>query len=187
MQVTQFRDEDGRSLADCTPIAQVMSRDVVCVTEDLSVEELTHMFMDRGFSGAPVTDATGRIVGVVSKTDVVRQWYEHPDGPEHETTPLRMYDKEGRSYDLGGGFHAIATNAESVADIMTPVAYTLKVSTSISQAAALMAFEGIHRIPVVSDEGVRVVGLLSALDVLRWIGEQDGYLRRHHDSEIAQG
>jgi CBS domain-containing protein len=38
-----------------------------------------------------------------------------------------------------------------------------------------MAFEGVHRLPVVSDGG-EVVGILSALDVLRWFGRRAGYL-----------
>jgi CBS domain-containing protein len=41
-------------------------------------------------------------------------------------------------------------------------------------AATVMAIEGVHRIPVTSESG-EVVGILSALDVLRWLAEQDGY------------
>ena len=42
-------------------------------------------------------------------------------------------------------------------------------------AAALMAFEGVHRIPVVDDAG-RVSGVITTLDVLRWLAQEEGYL-----------
>jgi signal-transduction protein with cAMP-binding, CBS, and nucleotidyltransferase domain len=38
-----------------------------------------------------------------------------------------------------------------------------------------MAFEGIHRLPVVGASD-QVVGLVSSLDVLRWLAQRSGYL-----------
>jgi CBS domain-containing protein len=73
--------------------------------------------------------------------------------------------------DLVGGFAEGAT----VADVMMPVAFTLPESATVSRAAALMAFEGIHRIPIVSSEN-RVIGIISSLDVARWLAQNDGYI-----------
>lgn len=70
--------------------------------------------------------------------------------------------------DLVRGFAAGTT----VADIMMPLAFTLPETASLSRAAALMAFEGIHRIPVVSSKG-RVIGIVSALDITRWLAKLD--------------
>ena len=58
---------------------------------------------------------------------------------------------------------------------MSPVVLSVHESCNIGQAAALMAFEGVHRLPVVGDLG-EVVGILSSLDVLRWFGRRSGYL-----------
>jgi CBS domain-containing protein len=63
----------------------------------------------------------------------------------------------------------------TVGDIMTPVTFTLTEDASVSRAAALMAFERVHRVPVV-DAGGKVVGIVSALDVLGWLGREDGYV-----------
>jgi CheY-like chemotaxis protein len=52
---------------------------------------------------------------------------------------------------------------------------TLLRSTPIATAAAVMAFEGITCVPVVG-EGGRFVGVVSALDVLRWVARESGYL-----------
>jgi CBS-domain-containing membrane protein len=37
-----------------------------------------------------------------------------------------------------------------------------------------MAAEGVHHLPVIGDHG-RVVGLVSTLDVTRWLARQSGY------------
>lgn len=62
-----------------------------------------------------------------------------------------------------------------VRDIMMPIAFTLPESASLSHAAALMAYENIHRVPVVAADGA-VVGIVSSMDIVRWVAEQDGYV-----------
>jgi len=146
---------DMHSAAERTPVAAAMTGDVVCVREDVSIEALTALFLERGISGAPVVDADGFPVGVVSKTDVVRERYENGDSVDAE-------------YEVPDGFHPGPIARGTVGDIMTPLAFTLNEYSPLSRAAALMSCEGVHRIPVVSDDG-RVVGILSSLDVMRWV------------------
>jgi CBS domain-containing protein len=62
-----------------------------------------------------------------------------------------------------------------VRDIMMPIAFTMPEHASLSHAAALMAYENIHRLPVVADDGT-VVGIVSTMDIVRWVAEQDGYV-----------
>lgn len=62
----------------------------------------------------------------------------------------------------------------TVADIMLPLAYTLAENDALSRGAALMAAEGVHHLPVIGDYG-RVVGLVSTLDITRWLARQSGY------------
>jgi CBS domain-containing protein len=132
----------------------------------LSIEALMALFIERGISGVPVVDAEGLPVGVVSKTDLVREQYEN--GESFAAEPARVQD-------LGDGFHVEPTARGTVLDIMTPLAFTLHERSSLSRAAAMMALEGVHRVPVISDDR-RVVGILSSLDVMRWLAQHDGYL-----------
>src|SRR5688572_24908905 len=48
----------------------VMNREVLTVRVDLSVRELAAFLTENQISGAPVVDREGRLVGVVSLTDV---------------------------------------------------------------------------------------------------------------------
>jgi len=126
--------------ADSTPVSRIMSLNVQCVTEDVRLPALASCLLDGGYSGAPVVDREGKPIGVVSKTDLLR----------NGVTP------EGR-----------------VKDIMTSISFTLHEDQPVSKASALMAYEGIHRLPVVDTAG-KVVGLLSSLDVLHWLACKTG-------------
>jgi CBS domain-containing protein len=126
--------------ADCTPVSNIMSLNVQCVTADVSLSALARSLLDGGYSGAPVVDDRGSPVGFVSKTDLLR----------HGVT------REGR-----------------VRDVMTSMSFTLHEDDSVSKASALMAYEGIHRLPVVDGSG-KVVGLLSSLDILHWLACKTG-------------
>lgn len=129
------------------PVSSIMARDVACVRPGVGLDELRAFFADRAMQDAPVVAADGRLLGMVSRLDLQRE-HAHGSAPSHELT---------------------------AAGIMTPVPFTLRETAPLTQAAALLAYEGAYRLPVVSDENV-VVGLLSALDLLRWFARQDGYL-----------
>lgn len=148
---------------DAVPIHLVMPPRVLCVTADVSIESLEGLLLDQGISGVPVVDALGRPVGVVSKTDLVREHHENgADG-----FLLDELERPARAK-LGSGVHVVPSSDGTVEDIMTPLPMSLPESASIATAAALMSHEGVHRLPVVSDEN-RVVGILSAFDLLGWL------------------
>ncbi len=154
------------ALPSRVPVSAIMTSDVICVQKDLSVEALTTLFLERGFSGAPVVDANGRPIGLVSKTDLVRE--RHDDGGFEEQEPLCVCEGGGVEYELGPGFHAAPIARATVADIMMPIVFALPENATVAKASALMVFEGVHRIPVVSSGG-QVVGILSPLDILGWL------------------
>jgi len=129
-------------------VGEVMTPHVVCVAPDVSIESLMALLVERGISGVPVVNERGLPVGMVSKTDIVRHLYEDGNTQTSDST--------------------------TVGDLMLPLAFTLLESAPLSHAAALMAWEGVHRIPICSDAG-DVVGILSALDLVRWLSGQEGY------------
>lgn len=66
------------------------------------------------------------------------------------------------------------SKAALVRDIMMPVAFALPEGAALSHAIALMAAEGIHRVPVVGADGA-VVGIVSTMDVVRWLARTGGH------------
>lgn len=53
-------------------IRDVMARDLVTLSPALEISRAAVLLLDRGISGAPVVDASGALVGVLSKKDCLR-------------------------------------------------------------------------------------------------------------------
>lgn len=63
--------------------------------------------------------------------------------------------------------------AHLVGSIMMPLVFSLCETASVATAARLMTSEGIHRLLVTSLRG-ELVGIVSSLDVVRWVAEHEG-------------
>jgi CBS domain-containing protein len=152
-------------------ISEIMTRNVFCVGPELGVDAVAALFLQRGISGAPVVDDDGRPIGVISKTDLLRG---HQD---------RTYPAEGAVVSTGDDDGILLEPSRSpegpgsltARDIMMPVVFCLPANESIARAAALMAFERVHRLPVIGVTG-EIVGVISSLDVLRWFAAEHGYV-----------
>jgi CBS domain-containing protein len=71
----------------------------------------------------------------------------------------------------GRGFRIEDLPADLVKDVMTPYLITVAEDTPIRDVAARMASGGVHRLIVV-DTDQQIRGIVSSLDVLRWIAAQ---------------
>lgn len=143
--------------------AGFMSRDVKTVLDTMDVREAIATFEEHDISGAPVVDADGNLVGVISQTDVLHYYLSRDDELTLDT------DYYQRAH-LGGipwkkGFEILDTNVPPIRDIMSPVTITAAPTTPVSELAATMVERRIHR--VIITDGDAVVGLVSALDLLR--------------------
>jgi len=141
----------------------IMTRNVLTVSEDWTLPELARFLTDQSISGAPVTNPDGKLVGVVSVTDIARaagsttaRWVE----------PNTLYHHEGDlgADDLGTLVVELASDL-TVGQIMTPVVFEVDIDSSVSHVADTLVRGRIHRAFVV--ERGKVVGVISALDLLR--------------------
>jgi CBS domain-containing protein len=138
-----------------------MGREFLCVRDDMSLEAVRALFLERGLSGAPVVNAEGAPVGVVTKTDLVRALGELEPEEAGETLPY--------------GFHMERLPRAIVVEVMTPFVHTLPMRSSVAEAAAFMARHELHHVIVVDPKGT-VVGVLTTLDLARWLAAQTGYV-----------
>ncbi len=136
-------------------VASVMSPAVLCVRDDVSVDELVLLLVEHGISGVPVVDEAGRPIGVVSRSDLLWEDYDEVEARvERYHAPKRPL---------------------AVREIMTSKVFSLPEGATLSQAAAAMAQEGVHRLPILDENGA-VVGILSAGDLLAWLARSTGYI-----------
>lgn len=143
-----------------TPLIEIVPRDVTCVRADVQIDAAARLVVGCGLRCLPVVDADGRLIGIVSKTDLVR------DRAENEAPQMRV--------ELEDGFHLEQISERTVSEIMSPCVHALPEDAPLAFAISLLAFEWLHEAPIVTRDG-RVVGVVSALDVLRWLATRMGY------------
>jgi CBS domain-containing protein len=125
-----------------------MTRNVVALRADVPLPAVRELFLSRGIGGAPVVDEQGRPIGMITQSDLSRAGAEALSGTSR------------------------------VADVMVKRALCVSETASLSELAAVLDFEEVHRVPVVA-RGGRVVGMVTALDLVRWLAAQEGGGARH--------
>jgi CBS domain-containing protein len=135
-------------------VREVMSSPAVTVRGDASLKEAISLLERHDVSAMPVVDGAGRLVGVVSEADVIRELVA-PDQRTHEI-PVRL---------------TTAPLAQRVADVMTTHPITVDSETDLAVATELMTSSAIKSLPVV-DHG-RVAGVVSRRDVIRVLARPD--------------
>lgn len=148
-----------------TTVASIMSREVLTVRPDTSLEAVTELLLERQISGVPVVDEEHKPLGIVSKTDLVRTQHDRQDSSEEEAPKVSW--RRGISYPPGPGYHVHPEGA-TAGDVMSKNVVVVSEGASVQEAAKLMLRSGFHRLPVVSTTG-SVVGLITATDVLVWV------------------
>jgi len=151
----------------------VMQHSVGVVEASASLADLEAAFVEAGVSGFPVVEG-GRVVGVVSRSDVLHQLGRKGD----EAPRLSTFYADLGDYAAQG---ALETFADATArggkpveglragDLMTPSVITVAPDASIVDVAGTLVDHAVHRV-LVTDGGT-LVGLVSSLDVVRTVAE----------------
>jgi len=143
----------------------VMTQNVRTVGADWPIDRLAEYLTEHAISGAPVVDDEGRLIGVVSLTDIarfnsmpVRDTYEDHHEFYHPAQEILLAREEL------GGYHVDDQSLVTARDIMTPVIFQLPEAAAITEVAETMMRGRIHRLFVTRDH--QVVGVVSAFDLL---------------------
>ena len=122
-------------------VAELMQRNVRTIASEANVAEVVLSLADAHVSGLPVVDKGGRMIGVVSATDVLTAEAESP------------------------GVRQDVLEETSVREIMTARPYTVLPDEDVREAARQMLYADVHRLFVV--EGDRLLGVISTTDIVR--------------------
>jgi CBS domain-containing protein len=123
----------------------------VSLRDDATVPEAVALLMDKGFRAAPVIDAAGHPVGVLSQTDILAHGRGRP-------TYKAVLDDEGPIAD-----------AARVRDLMTPAVFSIAPDAPAAKVVEELLALNVHRLFVVGPDGV-LAGVITARDVLHHLG-----------------
>src|SRR5262245_49653900 len=137
--------------------ADVMTPDPVCISPDASITDAIWLRLEHKFSGLPVVDARGALVGIVTEGDLVRRteagtqrkrwgWIEFLMGP-------------GR---LAAEY--LQTASRKVGDVMSADVRTVKENSRLDEIVHLMERHQINRVLVVRDG--KLVGIVTRANLL---------------------
>jgi CBS domain-containing protein len=149
--------------------ADLMSRNVVTVPEAMSLQGAARMLSRSQITGAPVVNAEGRCVGVLSATDFV-SWAERAgDGPKPGRASPGCFHSSWEITD----FEALPT--DEVRQYMTPDPVTVPPDTPIGALSRVMVDAHIHRVIVLGEQG-QPVGVISSMDILAAVAARARHL-----------
>jgi CBS domain-containing protein len=145
-----------------SPVRDLMSTAVVSFSAEDNVEAAMRTLIDEGLSSAPVLDADGKVVGVLSDADLIVQ-----ESKLHFPTLLSVL---GASIEIGHKrFEEDLQKAlgSTVGEVMSDEPVVCAEDDTVEQAATLMHDHDVAQLPVVRDG--KLVGVISRTDVLRAI------------------
>jgi CBS domain-containing protein len=138
--------------------ADLMTAPVLTIPHQTSLREAARLLSRSAISGAPVVDAEGRCLGVLSSSDFIT-WAKTRGEPEEQGERISFLSPLGDVIDINDA-------AESqVHRYMTAQPVTVTPTTPIGELSQKMVDAHIHRVLVVV-EGGRPCGTVTSTDVL---------------------
>ncbi|XOF34212.1 MAG: CBS domain-containing protein [Candidatus Electrothrix sp. YB6] len=143
----------------------LMTENVIAVTRDTEVRELARILTENKISGAPVLDGEGKLIGVVTESDLIFQ-----NKKVHIPTAVAILDAffflespekmEKEMKKMAG---------VTVGDIYADKVISVQQGTPLDELATLMAEKKIHTLPVLDRD--KLVGVIGKSDIIRIIAE----------------
>lgn len=146
-------------------VREVMSRNPVTVRASTPVKDALALLDRHSITMLPVVSPAGRIVGVVTEADLIRDVVK-PDVRTHMIPPQR-------------GQTVLPPHA--VVELMNHQTVTVRGDTDLAEAANLMTGTAVKSLPVI-DEHHRVVGVISRRDIVRVLARSDEVVEQDVDA-----
>ena len=175
-------------------VTDLMRKDIVTVRPEDSARILARVLADSEISGVPVVDGGGRVVGVVSATDLVRLAADEGDvslstvsvradidrSPDPDADPDDAIEADAWGFFLPEdspfqGSELLDQVPESsfdtvtVAELMTPTIFSVTPHMPISELCEFLVRGRIHRALVIKDD--ELLGIITSQDVLKAVAE----------------
>lgn len=139
----------------------IMSQNVITINCQASVKELAKLLTDHNISGAPVVDDAGKVLAVVTESDLIDQ-----SKKLHIPTVITILDSVfylENPEKMEAEMKKIA--GTKVGDICSGPPKNVGLDTPLDELATIMAEENIHTLPVMDQE--KLVGIIGKTDIIK--------------------
>ena len=133
------RETSSKSSNKTLLVADIMTRDIVVFTKNQSIHEVMQKFIKYRISGGPVVDQAGKLIGVISEADCMK-----------EISDSRYFN--------------MPILDKTVAHFMTRKVDTIEASETIFEAASRFFKTSRRRFPVLDKN--QLVGQISRKDIV---------------------
>lgn len=144
---------------------EIMSSPPVSIHEDKTLQDTIEMLAKHRFSGLPVVDNDGKLVGIISDTDIIRYSEQTKVVPKANLSGwISPYANVSELASMQKGIENL--HQTRVSEVMTKKVHTVNEETEASEIARLMNRRNINRIPVV-DSKKKLVGIVTRADMVQ--------------------
>lgn len=137
-----------------------MTTAIVTVGQDMRVEDVAKLILDKQISDVPVVNVYQNVISIVSEGDLIRRFEETGGGNLHRSWGLQFItcpEKQATGYVKVHGDHA--------KDVMPRNVYRVSEDATLVEIARLLEEHRIKRVPMVTYG--RLVGIVSRANLLR--------------------
>ncbi|WP_027390230.1 CBS domain-containing protein [Chrysiogenes arsenatis] len=140
----------------------IMTTNPIVVSDTLSIQDAARLLLEKNISGAPVVDDTGKMVGIITKKDIVDTVREMKLPRLINIFDAIIYLESAEEYN-----HELNKMAAvCVSDAMTKKVITVSPDMELPRLASLLSEHHINMVPVTHGEG-KLLGIVSTTDVLK--------------------
>ncbi|MFO7951394.1 MAG: CBS domain-containing protein [Bacillota bacterium] len=144
---------------------EIMSSPTVSVKEEQTLKEAIKLLADYKISGLPVVDDSGKIIGIISDTDIIRYSQKINVVPTTKLSGwISPYTDVSELATFRSGIETL--HQTEVREVMTKKVYTATEDTSATDIARLMNRRKVNRIPVINGKG-ELVGIVTRADLVQ--------------------
>jgi CBS domain-containing membrane protein len=134
----------------------IMTRDVVSVKPEDTLENVVGAMSAKRISGVPVLDPAGKVLGIISEKDIVSRLLGDDSGNLMSLVSACIRAE---------GCLCRTLRSLTAKEIMTSPVVTVRETASLAEIAELLAGRKVNRLPVTDQEG-RLLGFLTRNDIV---------------------
>lgn len=162
----------------------MMSTDVVSVVPSMTLRAAAAVLREHRITGAAVVTETGRLIGVLSETDLVdRQSQPRIRTFAVKPTPLGARHRAAKPMEVIETIEQPIDDI-TVGEVFSPYVITARPDTSLPSLAALMVRHRVHRVFIL--DGTALIGVVTSMDVMKAVATARSVTRSHTRTQRSQ-